>query len=189
MNDKTNQDHPEDRDDETIERLLRLAGPRAPDIEARVYDRVHREWQATSQQPDGARVYQFVRRAWEKDTAKQRYLRWALPAALAASVVIAVTLFMQPPTSAPDRIVIGAVAKVVGDGRGAALPAIGQPVYAGEVLLLPAQGRGSASESMVSSRCESTRTRRWRSSRKANSGWTRAVCMQIPVTSCTGTGA
>jgi ferric-dicitrate binding protein FerR (iron transport regulator) len=137
MNDKTNQDHPEDRDDETIERLLRLAGPRAPvpeDIEARVYDRVHREWQATSQQPDGARVYQFVRRAWEKDTAKQRYLRWALPAALAASVVIAVTLFMQPPTSAPDRIVIGAVAKVVGDGRGAALPAIGQPVYAGEVL-------------------------------------------------------
>jgi hypothetical protein len=111
MNDKTNQDHPEDRDDETIERLLRLAGPRAPipeDIEARVYDRVHREWRAASQQPDGARVYHFVRHEWEKDTAKRRYLRWALPAALAASVVIAVTLFMQPPTSAPDRIVIGA---------------------------------------------------------------------------------
>ena len=137
MSDKTNQDHPEDRDDETIERLLRLAGPRAPipeDIAERVYDRVHQEWQAASQQPDGARVYQFVRREWEKDTAKRRYLRWALPAALAASVVLALTMVLQPPAPAPGKTAIGTVAKVVGDSRGAALPAIGQTIYAGDVL-------------------------------------------------------
>ena len=46
MKDKTSQGFSTDRDDETMERLLRLAGPRAAiaeDIEARVYARVHRE--------------------------------------------------------------------------------------------------------------------------------------------------
>jgi hypothetical protein len=92
MNDKTSQGNSTDRDDETVERLLRLAGPRAaiPDeIEARVYDRVHQEWRASSQPPDGARVYQFVRREWEKDTTRRRYRRWALPVTIAASVAAA----------------------------------------------------------------------------------------------------
>ena len=65
-----------------------------------MYERVHREWQASSQPPDGSRVYQFVRREWEKDTTRRRYRRWALPVALAASVVLAVTLVLQPPPSA-----------------------------------------------------------------------------------------
>jgi ferric-dicitrate binding protein FerR (iron transport regulator) len=137
MNDKTNQGNSTDRDDETMERLLRLAGPRAPipeDIEARVYDRVHREWQASSQTPDGVRVYQFVRREWEKDTTRRRYRRWALPVALAASVVLAVTLVLQPPTSAPGKVTIGTVARVVDAAASGALPAMGQPVYAGDVL-------------------------------------------------------
>ena len=67
MSDKTDQGYAEDRDEETMERLLRLAGPRARipgDVEARVYERVHREWRAASQPPDGARVYQLVRREW-----------------------------------------------------------------------------------------------------------------------------
>ena len=137
MNDKTSQGYSKDRDDETMERLLRLAGPRAPipgDIEARVYDRVRREWQASSQPPDGARVYQFVRREWEKDTTRRRYRRWALPVALAASIVLAVTLVLQPPPSAPDRVTIGTVARVVDGAASGALPAAGEPVYAGDVL-------------------------------------------------------
>ena len=137
MNDKTSQGFATDRDDETMQRLLRLAGPRArvpEDIAARVYDRVHREWQASSQRPDGARVYTHVRKEWQKDAARRRYRRWAVPIALAASVVIAVTMLLQPPPSAPDRIAIGTIARVVGYTGTAALPAIGEPVYTGEVL-------------------------------------------------------
>ena len=137
MKDKTSQGNSTDRDDETMQRLLRLAGPRAPiaeDIEARVYDRVHREWQAASKPPDGARVYRFVRREWEKDAARRRYRRWALPAALAASVILAVVIVLQPEPSAPSRIVVGTVARVVGDSPAATLPAPGQPVHAGDVL-------------------------------------------------------
>ena len=135
MNDKTSQGYREDRDDETVERLLRLAGPREPipeDVAARVYDRVHREWQASSQPPDSSRVYRSVRREWERGAAVRRIRRWAVPVALAASVVLAVTVLLQPQPSAPDRIALGTVARVV--GAGATVPAIGQPVYAGDVL-------------------------------------------------------
>jgi ferric-dicitrate binding protein FerR (iron transport regulator) len=137
MNDKTSQGYSTDRDDETMERLLRLAGPRAEipaDIEARVYERVHRQWQAASQPPDGSRVYRFVRREWEKDTTRRRYRRWALPVALAASVVLAVTLLLQQPPSAPARAAIGTVARVVATAAPGTLPAAGEPVYAGDVL-------------------------------------------------------
>ena len=135
MNDKTNPGSAADRDDATMERLLRLAGPRTPvpeDIAARVYERVHREWQASSQPPDGTRVYRHVRREWLKGAARQRLRRWARPVALAASVVLAVAMFLQPPPSAPGRIAIGTVARVAGDAG--ALPAIGEMVYAGDVL-------------------------------------------------------
>ena len=137
MNDKTSQDYSTDRDEATMERLLRLAGPRAPipeEIAARVYDNVHREWRAGSQPPDGARVYQFVRREWEKDSTRRRHRRWALPVALAASIVLAVTLVLQPPPTAPERISIGTVARVAGDMSAGTLPEIGEPVYAGDVL-------------------------------------------------------
>ena len=137
MNDKTSQGYPEDRDDATMERLLRLAGPRAripADIEARVYERVRREWQTASQPPDGARVYRHVRREWQTDTTRWRYRRWAVPVALAASVVLAVTLLLQQPPSAPARLAIGTVARVVDAAASGALPAAGHPVYAGDVL-------------------------------------------------------
>jgi len=137
MNDKTSQGHSTDRDDETMERLLRLAGPRTPipeDVAARVYDRVHHEWQTSSQPPDGARVYRHVRKEWQKGAARRRYRRWALPVALAASVVLAVTMVLQPPPSAPDRIAIGTVAKVAGTTGAGSLPASGETVYAGDVL-------------------------------------------------------
>ena len=135
MNDKTNPGSAADRDDATMERLLRLAGPRTPipeDIAARVYERVHHEWQASSQPPDDTRVYRHVRREWRKGAARQRFRRWALPVALAASVVLAVAMFLQPPPSAPGKIAIGTVARVAGEAG--ALPAIGEMVYAGDIL-------------------------------------------------------
>lgn len=137
MNENTSQGYSKDRDDETMERLLRLAGPRAGipgDIEARVYERVRREWQASSQPPDGARVYQFVRREWEKDKTRRQYRRWALPVALAASLLLAVTMLVQPPPSPPGRVMIGTVARVVDEAASGALPGVGQPIYAGDVL-------------------------------------------------------
>ncbi len=137
MSDKTNQGYSEDRDDETMERLLRLAGPRAripADIEARVYERVHREWLASSQPPDGARVYQFVRREWKKGTTRRRARRWALPVALAASVVLAVTMVVQPPPLVTESVTIGTVAKVVGGASTGSLPVAGQSIRAGDVL-------------------------------------------------------
>lgn len=144
MKDDTSQGKSTDRDDETMQRLLRLAGPRAPvpeDIEARVYASVHREWQAASQPPDGARVYQHVRREWRKDATRRRYRRWVLPVALAASLVLALTMVLQPPPSAPGQAVIGTVAKAVAGSAGMSLPAPGQPVRAGDVLATgPGQG-------------------------------------------------
>jgi ferric-dicitrate binding protein FerR (iron transport regulator) len=79
-------------------------------------------------------VYRHVRREWQKDTTRRRYRRWALPVALAASVVLAVTLLLQQPPSAPARVAIGTVARVVDAAASGALPAAGQPVYAGDVL-------------------------------------------------------
>lgn len=137
MSDTTSQGNSTDRDDETMERLLRLAGPRAPipeDIEARVYERVQREWRASSQPPDGARVYRRVRREWRKDATRRQIRRWVLPVALAASVVFAVTMILQPPPSMPPNAAVGTIAKVIGDAAGPAMPAVGQPVRAGDVL-------------------------------------------------------
>ena len=133
MSDKTNQRSLSERDDETMQRLLRLAGPRAPipeQIAARVYANVHREWQASSRSPDGERVYRHVRREWRKDATRRRYRRWALPVALAASLVLAVTIVMQPQPSAPGSPAIGTVARAVGDS----LPLPGATVHAGDVL-------------------------------------------------------
>jgi len=73
-----------------------------------------------------------VRREWRKGAARQRFRRWALPVALAASVVLAVAMFLQPPPSAPGKIAIGTVARVAGEAG--ALPAIGEMVYVGDIL-------------------------------------------------------
>ena len=79
-------------------------------------------------------MYQLVRREWEKDKTRRRYRRWALPVALVASVVLAVTLVLQPPPSVPARATIGTVARVIGGAAPGSLPSAGQPVYAGDVL-------------------------------------------------------
>jgi ferric-dicitrate binding protein FerR (iron transport regulator) len=137
MSDKTNQHSLTERDDETMQRLLRLAGPRAPipeQVEARVYAKVHSEWRASSRSPDGERVYRHVRREWKKDATRRRYRRWALPVALAASLVLALTIVLQPQPSAPGSLGIGTVARAVGGLPGGSLPLPGETVRAGDVL-------------------------------------------------------
>jgi ferric-dicitrate binding protein FerR (iron transport regulator) len=137
MSDRTNNDEQFDRDDETMARLLRMAGTRSPipeDVEARVYARVQDEWRAGSEQPESARVYAKVHRQWKKEKPRSWLRRLAMPVALAAAVVLTIAVVMQP--SPPDAInvPVGTVARVTGDNGGGMLPAVGQPVYPGERL-------------------------------------------------------
>jgi len=144
MNEKTDQVGETGRDEETLTRLLQLAGPRAPvppDAEARVYERVRSEWLASSQQPDSARVYDRVHRTWERRTAAQNARRWAMPLALAASVILAVAVFWQPPVTRPPPVSVGTVARVAGTDTAGMLPEAGSAILAG-VTLSTANGQG-----------------------------------------------
>jgi len=97
--------------DDTVAKLMNLAGPRADipaDIEARVHEKVHQDWRSA--------------------TNRKIALRWAVPATLAATVLIALAFnFRATETSLQP---IGVVAHVVGDPG----IAMGDTVYAGESL-------------------------------------------------------
>ena len=137
MNDETRQGGTPDRDEETMARLMRLAGPSASipdDVESRVYERVKSEWRASSAQPDDRRVYAQVRRQWEKGQQRRRLPRWAMPVAVAATVLMAVAFVLQPPPAAPVRLSAGSIVRVVADGGAAGLPAVGDLVYRGDSL-------------------------------------------------------
>lgn len=137
MSDKTNKDDEFDRDDETMARLLRMAGTRSPipeDVEARVYARVQNEWRASSEQPDSARVYAKVHRQWKKEQPRSWLRRMAMPVALAATMLVAITVVMQPSPPVPANVHVGTVVRVVGDDGGDVLPAVGHTVIAGERL-------------------------------------------------------
>lgn len=139
MNDKINDNANHDRDDETLARLLQLAGPRSPvppDVERRVYDSVHGEWQAATQRPDERRVYTSVYREWRRDNTRRRAVRWALPVALAASVLVAIGLVQPPPKQDVAPVMVGSIVKLVGfDGgeyaNGQSIPA-GSNIVTGE---------------------------------------------------------
>jgi ferric-dicitrate binding protein FerR (iron transport regulator) len=132
------------RDDETMERLLRLAGPRKPipsDLEARVYGRVHQEWLASSRPPEADRVYRNVHRAWSRKGRNARIRQWGFPLAMAASIVVAVVLIRQPDPSRAVPGAIGTVARVVGAQAAGQLPESGQEVYPGMAFTTgPEQG-------------------------------------------------
>ena len=74
MNDKP-QSKIDDESDSTLSALLNLAGP-------------------TAEIPDQLeqRVYASVRSEWTQSTSRQRVMRWAVPAALAATVLIAISM-------------------------------------------------------------------------------------------------
>lgn len=137
MNDKTRQGEDVNRDDETMAKLLRLAGPRSPipeDVESRVYDRVHDEWRASSEQPESTRVYAQVHRQWKKSKPRLGIWRWAMPFAVAATVIMAIAVVMQPPPPVPTYVPVGSIARVVSDDSVGMLPAVGDLIYPGERL-------------------------------------------------------
>lgn len=145
-----------DREDEAMARLLRMAGTRAPipgEIESRIYDRVRDEWRASSQQPEGARVYAHVHRQWARDKRRPDLRRWLMPAALAAATIMAIAVVVQPPPPVTSLVPVGTVARVAGDIDAGLLPEIGHPVYPGESLRT---GSGQAM-SIILSNAESLR--------------------------------
>lgn len=106
-------------DDMTVAKLMNLAGPRAAvpaDVQRRVY---------------GA-----VRSEWETATRRRSMTRWALPLALAASVVVAVGLMRDEPVA--PTMVVGTVMRVTGPASGLAA---GDSVSRGDTLrTAPGQG-------------------------------------------------
>ncbi|HNP37187.1 MAG TPA: FecR domain-containing protein, partial [Woeseiaceae bacterium] len=137
MNDQNEMSTDKERDDETMARLLRLAGNRAEipaDIEARVYDRVAEEWRKSTKEPDSSRVYTNVRREWQKTPHAARRSRWLAPMALAASVVLALAVVLRPdPTPTAQPLLAGSIVKVVGTAV-SNLPALGTEILVGERL-------------------------------------------------------
>ena len=97
MNDENEQTEKRD-DDSTLATLLNLAGPSPAiprQIEQRVYQKVRGEWQASSAQ-----------------AKRTRAMRWTVPLAIAASVLVAVLVLPVAPQQ-PLR----QVGNVVADGR------------------------------------------------------------------------
>ncbi len=135
MTENPNNDENSARDEEAMARLLRIAGPRAEipeDAESRVYARVLKEWQSSTEAPDGARVYNIVHRTWKRDAAFTAAKRWILPVALAASAVL-VAIFMSQPEQAPP-VAVGTVAKVVSPATGGSAFALGDEIYQGMTI-------------------------------------------------------
>ena len=118
-----------------IEKLLKLAGPRAeiPDgVEQRTYELVRREWQASSRQPDGSKIYNKVRRAWRRKGRLERLFLWSLPLGGATAAVIAMFVMMQPgPT---PTISVATISKIVQPATAAGRYARNMNVYAGTSL-------------------------------------------------------
>lgn len=129
----------ESRDEETVARLLRLAGKSdaiPADIESRVYEGVFAEWESSSTQPDSARVYASVQREWNRTPARSRMRRWGLPVALAAVVVLAVAVLLQPAPPVSINVPIGTIVRNLGSTEYAP----GSPVYPGETLATSGNG-------------------------------------------------
>ncbi len=128
----TKEDQELQRDEEAMARLLRAAGPRAEvpqDVESRVYANVIKDWQASTQSPDGARVYDIVHQSWKRDAARAAAKRWMLPIALAASAAL-IAIFMSQPEP-PLPVAVGTVAKVVSPATGGSAYVLGDAIYVG----------------------------------------------------------
>lgn len=137
MNEKSNKSEDFGRNEATMARLLRLAGPRPRiprEIESRVYERVKREWKAGTEQPESARVYRRVQREWKRTPQATGSRRWLLPLAVAASVVLAVTVVLRPAPPPAAAIPLASVVKVIGDHDVRGLPSLGDTVLPGDTL-------------------------------------------------------
>jgi len=99
---------------DTLTTLLNLAGPSA-EIESDIEER----------------VYANVRREWSRGRPRSKPLRWALPIALAASVLIVFGL--KESDVVPQARSVGSVTVAAGQPGAEALT-VGDSVYAGDVL-------------------------------------------------------
>lgn len=118
-----------------IEKLLKMAGPRAeiPDeIEERTYELVQREWQASSQQPDGSNIYKKVRKAWRRDARVDRVFRWSLPLGGVVAAALAIFVLMQP--DPVPLISIATVSKVVQPDAATSPYSSGMTLFAGDSI-------------------------------------------------------
>lgn len=137
MSEITGHQDSSERDDETMSRLLRLAGEREdipPAVESRVYDKVLQEWQGSTAVPAGDKVYTRVEKEWDRAAKRRNRRRWYVPVALAASALLAFFLLRQvdEPVSVPP-VLAGTVVKITG-GNSSGLPSPGSKVLAGDTL-------------------------------------------------------
>ncbi|MGH8195547.1 MAG: FecR domain-containing protein [Woeseiaceae bacterium] len=113
-------DAPNSQSDDPIARLMNLAGPRdavPADVEQRVHDQ--------------------VRKVWRSSVVQRRTVRWSVPIAVAASVIIAVGLNHRTPDVAPPAALkpIATIARINGSpDLAASRMAVGDPVYAGDTI-------------------------------------------------------
>jgi ferric-dicitrate binding protein FerR (iron transport regulator) len=104
-----------ERNEQALARLLQLAGRSEridEDIERRVYEAVRKEWVASSQPPDDSRVYRNVRREWRRSSAPSRMRRWVVPLAMAAAVVLAIGVVLQPAPPTTPNVPLGEFVRV-----------------------------------------------------------------------------
>lgn len=117
--------------DDPIAKLIHLAGPRdavPADVEHRVHDRVRTEWR--------------------RSVVRRRGVRWGIPLALAASVVIAITVAYQESDQTPHAVPtpVATIVRVNVDpgataGRLSPGLAVGERLYAGDTITTAA-GQG-----------------------------------------------
>jgi ferric-dicitrate binding protein FerR (iron transport regulator) len=125
--------------DDSIARLMRLAGPR-PSVPQDVRVRVHAS----------------ARKEWRKTVTRRRALRWAVPVALAATVVLAVLGDRLPPGSGAP---VATVAMADGKASAAGAPlAPGDPVYVGDSITTGADGVALTFENGLSLRLDARTT-------------------------------
>jgi ferric-dicitrate binding protein FerR (iron transport regulator) len=133
MTDQPNTEQQE-RDEEALARLMRIAGPRPdipPDVESRVHERVLKEWQVSTAPADSTRVYENVQRSWRMAGVRRQVFRWSVPLAVAASAVLVAVMMQQP--VAPTAPAVGTVARVIGVSAEIGI-ANGDSVYPGATL-------------------------------------------------------
>lgn len=125
-----------DKDNESLARLIRLAGER-PEIplslESRVYHRVQQEWRAATTEPNGENVYKEVHKTWRRGSLRATLLRWTLSLGVAASAAIAVFM-MSSPEIAPPLQIVATVSRLVGAGPLHARYVPGETIQSGETI-------------------------------------------------------
>jgi ferric-dicitrate binding protein FerR (iron transport regulator) len=115
-NDKDENMRESGNDDETVAKLMNLAGPRAAiptDLEQRVHEN--------------------VRTAWRRSSNKKRSLHWAIPAAMAATVLLVIAINFRAPEVTLQPL--GQIAYVAGgDSAADSDYVVGGSVYAGDFV-------------------------------------------------------